>query len=183
MNVTLSMLREKWAPVATAESLAKVSKQNITAGWEPSAADEFDQVFECFSQNATPGPPRASSLAVWVNKVVSGRVLLLGDAAHCLSPKLGLGMNMGLEDVSIFGAFLTGKAPSDEVLEKKPGSLAQAIETHGKVEGTEEADLTDILNRFEKWRLPEMRAAVTLTHQRVVLDTGFPWFENQIWKL
>lgn len=44
-----------------------------------------------------------------------------------MSPKLGLGMNMGLEDVFIFAAFVAGKAPSNEVLERNSGSLAQAV--------------------------------------------------------
>lgn len=33
-------------------------------------------------------------------------------------------------------------------------------------------DLGAILSRFEKWRLPEVRAAVTMCHQRMVIDTA-----------
>lgn len=127
MSMGCRLLRERWTPLVTAEALGKAAKRYVMAGWEPSVADEYDALFTYYAENATPGPAKAAARAVWVNKLVSGRVLLLGDSAHCLSPNLGLGMNLGFEDVYILAAFLTGAAPSDEALANKPRSLAQAI--------------------------------------------------------
>jgi 2-polyprenyl-6-methoxyphenol hydroxylase-like FAD-dependent oxidoreductase len=49
-----------------------------------------------------------------------GRIALLGDAAHAMTPDLGQGACQAFEDAVALGAVLTGATPADA-----PGALAR----------------------------------------------------------
>ena len=71
------------------------------------------------------------------------QTVLLGDAAHTMTPRLGQGLNSGLEDVAVF---------------------AQCLERHqGNVDAT--------LPAYNKLRLPDVQAILTIN--QVVSTNGF----------
>ena len=76
------------------------------ADWHPGAAALID---------ATPAADvhvvETTQLARPLPALVAGRVALLGDAAHAMTPDLGQGAGQAFEDAVVLGAALTGTGP------------------------------------------------------------------------
>lgn len=72
------------------------------------------------------------------------QVLLLGDAAHTMSPVLGQGLNSGLEDVAVF---------------------AQCLEQH-------QGDVDAALPAYNVQRLPDIQAIMTMNEVLASSDAG-----------
>jgi salicylate hydroxylase len=82
------------------------------AGWHSSVTDMFDAVdpAACFKWALHVRRP----LECWVN----GRVALLGDAAHPMTPFLGLGAAMGIEDAWVLARCFAVSASPEEALSR-----------------------------------------------------------------
>ncbi|ADO43857.1 UbiH/UbiF/VisC/COQ6 family ubiquinone biosynthesis hydroxylase [Ketogulonicigenium vulgare] len=72
---------------------------------------------------------------------VASRVALVGDAAHGLHPVAGQGLNAGMRDVAALVDVLTDA--------RKRG---------------EDIGATDVLDRYQSWRRPEVLALAAVTH-------------------
>lgn len=72
------------------------------------------------------------------------QVLLLGDAAHTMSPVLGQGLNSGLEDVAVFA----------QCLEEHQGNVGAALPAYNKA------------------RLPDIQAVMTMNEVIASSDAG-----------
>lgn len=72
------------------------------------------------------------------------QVVLLGDAAHTITPALGQGLNAGLEDVAVF---------------------AQILEEH-------QGDVDTALLAYNKARLPDVQAIMTINEVVSSADAG-----------
>lgn len=59
---------------------------------------------------------RPESIVATVGKSPSGGVVMIGDSAHCFPPNLGLGVNSGFEDISIFTRIIDEADPTDSVM-------------------------------------------------------------------
>ena len=67
-----------------------------------------EETVDCVVDALTQDKPRSFGGAVWCNKLATGHIVLIGDAAHAMPPTLGLGMNAGLVDVHLLAMFLSG---------------------------------------------------------------------------
>ena len=72
------------------------------------------------------------------------QTVLLGDAAHTMTPALGQGLNSGLEDVAVF---------------------AQCLEQH-------QGDVDATLPAYNRLRLPDVRAIMTINEVVASNDIG-----------
>lgn len=81
-------------------------------GWHPAVTDLFEAVDPnaCFKWGLHVRKP----LDTWVN----GRVALLGDAAHPMTPFLGLGSAMAIEDAMVLARAFERAADPDEALKR-----------------------------------------------------------------
>jgi salicylate hydroxylase len=75
-------------------------------GWDPRIVRLLETVGSCYWWGLYDRRPLAS----WI----SGRLVLLGDAAHAMLPHLGQGANQAIEDGIALAVFLEGRDP-DEV--------------------------------------------------------------------
>jgi salicylate hydroxylase len=98
---TMDQTVESWSAVGDRDELAA-----SFAGWDPRIVDLLDKVETCFWWGLYDRKP----LPAWT----SGRLVLLGDAAHPMLPHLGQGANQAIEDGVALAKFLEGRT-SDEV--------------------------------------------------------------------
>ena len=76
--------------------------------------------------------------------VVTVQTVLLGDAAHTMTPALGQGLNAGLEDVIVFA----------ETLERHQGNVDAALPAYNRA------------------RLPDIQAVLTINEVAASSDVG-----------
>lgn len=92
-----------------------------------------------------------------------GRVVLAGDAAHCIPPTGGLGLNTGIQDVQNLAwklAFVLDGHASDKLLdtydeERRPVALdimAWSVDNHDRWQGRLPAALRERKTDVTKWR-------------------------------
>jgi salicylate hydroxylase len=92
---------ESWSAVGDVEELAASFD-----GWDPRIGRLLETVGSCYWWGLYDRRPLAS----WT----SGRLVLLGDAAHAMLPHLGQGANQAIEDGVALAVLLEGRSP-DEV--------------------------------------------------------------------
>jgi 2-polyprenyl-6-methoxyphenol hydroxylase-like FAD-dependent oxidoreductase len=80
---------------------------------------------------------------------VDGRVVLLGDAAHPMTPALGQGANMALEDAVV---------------------LADTLRSRGAIDGR--GDVGEALRAYERRRIARTSHVVLLSRRQGALDQG-----------
>jgi kynurenine 3-monooxygenase len=96
--------------LATPEEVLQFFRQNFP---------EIGQLMTTAEAEAFLARPVSSVLTIRCNRYHQGdSVLLIGDAAHAVSPSLGQGCNSALEDVAIF----------DNLLDEYSDNLAQAVQ-------------------------------------------------------
>ncbi len=93
---------ESWSAVGDRNELAA-----SFAGWDPRVTDLLDKVESCFWWGLYDRKP----LGQWV----SGRLTLLGDAAHPMLPHLGQGANQAIEDGTALAVLLQGCDQSSDI--------------------------------------------------------------------
>lgn len=138
-NTAAEQGREYWTQSAGAETLRRRASE-LTASWKGSGkatmelAHEEDMMVPPFVL-ASFAPPAA---------LPRGRVTLLGDAAHTMTPFRGIGANTALKDaVDLACRF-----------EENKSALA------GKTEVTANVDVVEMLKAYEKEMIPRGREAV-----------------------
>ena len=113
-------------PASEADRLASISREAFQAELETASHGWLGQVLECGPRATFPLIMRLSE------RYVSGRVVLLGDAAHVVHPLAGQGVNLGLADAA---------ALTEVLVESR--SAGNAIADRG------------VLRKFERWRKSE----------------------------
>jgi salicylate hydroxylase len=103
---------ESWSAIGDRDEFAAFFE-----GWDSRVVDLLEKVESCFWWGLYDRRPLSS----WT----SGRLVLLGDAAHAMLPHLGQGANQAIEDGVALAVLLEGRDP---------------------------AEVTDILPRYEKLR-------------------------------
>ena len=102
------------------------------------------------------------------------RILLIGDAAHAVSPSIGQGCNSALEDVSIV----------NQLLDRYEDDWAQAIQqfSHERVADAHALiALSDYCFPRSKWLIPEFLFRLTIGRK---LNEWFPqWFQPFVFDL
>lgn len=101
---TTSQTAESWSAVGDRDELAA-----SFAGWDPRVTDLLGKVETCFWWGLYDRKP--------LGKWVSGRLALLGDAAHPMLPHLGQGANQAIEDGTALAVLLQGCDKSDSIEE------------------------------------------------------------------
>ena len=89
------LTRESWSAPGDPEALRREF-----AGWDPRVEAILDQVQSCFWWGLYDREP----LSTWT----SGRLTLLGDAAHPMLPHVGQGANQAIEDAVALATVLEG---------------------------------------------------------------------------
>ena len=92
---------ESWSAPGDAAALA-----DAFSGWDPRVEELLSKVESCFWWGLYDREP----LARWT----SGRLTLLGDAAHPMLPHVGQGANQAMEDAAVLAALLA-QADADQV--------------------------------------------------------------------
>lgn len=111
--------RVYWFSVANGEPVASGEAHQWTrdnfGGWSSSISDVINGTDPAGVQ-----PLPIESLSCRLSSYVRGRVVLVGDAAHAMSPNLGQGANQALEDVAALAGpladVLRGKATLEAAL-------------------------------------------------------------------
>ena len=98
---TRSETIESWSAAGDRDELAESFD-----GWDPRVVRLLETVETCYWWGVYDRRPLSS----WT----SGRLVLLGDAAHAMLPHLGQGANQAIEDGVALAVFLAGRDP-DEV--------------------------------------------------------------------
>ncbi|MGB7485353.1 MAG: NAD(P)/FAD-dependent oxidoreductase, partial [Phormidesmis sp.] len=102
------------------------------------------------------------------------RILLIGDAAHAVSPSIGQGCNSALEDVIIFKQLLD-RCQDDWALAIAQFSQLRVADAHALI------DLSDYSFPREKWLIPEFLLRLTIGRK---LNRWFPqWFKPFVFDL
>ncbi|MDB5618000.1 FAD-dependent monooxygenase [Tardiphaga sp.] len=99
---TKSETVESWSAAGDRDELAA-----SFAGWDPRVTELLGKVESCFWWGLYDRKP----LPTWT----SGRLVLLGDAAHPMLPHLGQGANQAMEDGVALARFLEGRGSGDVV--------------------------------------------------------------------
>lgn len=89
------LTRESWSAPGDPDALRREF-----AGWDPQVEAILEQVHRCFWWGLYDREP----LATWT----SGRLTLLGDAAHPMLPHVGQGANQAIEDAVALATVLAG---------------------------------------------------------------------------
>jgi len=97
---TKNATTESWSAVGDRDELAASFD-----GWDPCVVKLLDAVETCFWWGLYDRMPLPS----WT----SGRLALLGDAAHAMLPHLGQGANQAIEDGVALAVLLEGRDPAD----------------------------------------------------------------------
>jgi len=97
---TASETVESWSATGDRDELA-----NEFADWDPRVTDLLSRIESCFWWGLYDRRP----LSNWV----SGRLALLGDAAHPMLPHLGQGANQAIEDGVAVAVLLEGRTSSE----------------------------------------------------------------------
>jgi salicylate hydroxylase len=97
---TRSETAESWSAVGDRDELAA-----SFAGWDSRVVELLGKVESCFWWGLYDRKP----LPTWT----SGRLVLLGDAAHPMLPHLGQGANQAIEDGVALAKFLEGRDASE----------------------------------------------------------------------
>ncbi len=113
-------------PASEADRLASISRDAFQAELDAASHGWLGQVLDCGPRATFPLIMRLSE------RYVSGRVVLLGDAAHVVHPLAGQGVNLGLADAAALTEVL--------VESRRAGN---AIADRG------------VLRKFERWRKSE----------------------------
>lgn len=100
---------------------------------------ESMETFLNSSTVAFPKITRPESLVATIGKPATGGVIIIGDAAHCFPPNLGLGVNVGFEDVDV---------------------LMRVIDDAGEGD-----DIKDIVKRYEEKRDDDVTALLNIVHK------------------
>jgi salicylate hydroxylase len=93
-------LNESWSAVGDVDSL-----RADFAGWDPRVQGLLDQVEKTFWWGLYDREP--------LDRWSTGRVTLLGDAAHAMLPHLGQGANQAIEDAVTLATLLGGRDTND----------------------------------------------------------------------
>jgi salicylate hydroxylase len=91
---------ESWSAVGDRDEFAAFFE-----GWDPRVVGLLEKVETCFWWGLYDRKPLAS----WT----SGRLVLLGDAAHAMLPHLGQGANQAIEDGVALAVLLEGRDPAE----------------------------------------------------------------------
>ncbi|MFB2891401.1 FAD-dependent oxidoreductase [Aerosakkonemataceae cyanobacterium BLCC-F50] len=102
--------KNQFTSLSTPEEVLQFFRQNFS---------EIGQLMTETEAEAFLARPVSSVLTIRCNRYHQGdSVLLIGDAAHAVSPSMGQGCNAALEDVAIF----------DKILDECSDNLAQAVQ-------------------------------------------------------
>lgn len=91
------------------------------------------------------------------SKLASGRALLVGDAAHAMSPNLGMGCNISLQDTLVI----------DEAIAAAGGDAAAIAQWYSDARRSNAHAVVRISERLD--------AAMTFKHHRSVLRAALGW--------
>ena len=97
-------------PAATHRELADDAQSRWPSPWS-------DAIAACADQRAITGTPIAEYLP---DKLVNGRLALVGDAAHVQTPMTGQGFSSALEDAEALAAAIHGGQRWNTLLETLP---------------------------------------------------------------
>jgi salicylate hydroxylase len=91
---------ESWSAVGDRDEFAA-----FFDGWDPRVVGLLEKVATCFWWGLYDRKP--------LNSWTSGRLVLLGDAAHAMLPHLGQGANQAIEDGVALAVLLEGRDPAE----------------------------------------------------------------------
>lgn len=89
-----------------------------------------------------------------LSQIISGRVALLGDAAHCTTPDIGQGGSAALEDAVVLG----------QLFQQYPDESCH-----------------EIFSRYQKIRQPRVRDLVLKARKRCEMTHGRNWQATEAW--
>jgi 2-polyprenyl-6-methoxyphenol hydroxylase-like FAD-dependent oxidoreductase len=108
--------RVYWFATETApREVARTDEAEVVAGLFGSWCDPVPRLLAATDPTGVRRLP-IEALGTPVRRPVAGRVVLLGDAAHAMTPDVGQGANQALEDAAALGALLAGGGDVDEAL-------------------------------------------------------------------
>ncbi|DBA72080.1 TPA: hypothetical protein ACH3X2_010809 [Trebouxia sp. C0005] len=143
---------KKLKTTADYESVIRSSVNGVPEHWIPEVAKQ------CVDSSPSPQGRR-----VWCSKLTGPGVLLLGDAAHAVTPVGGQGANAALEDC----LFLDG------VLEATGDNLAKAVPTFDRERLPDAHGLVDIESSFSKLVGNKFEAVLDLKFLKIVMHVVF----------
>lgn len=94
-------------PEATFQALANEARRHFPAPWR-------DAILDCIERGAMIGTPVAEYVP---DRLVNGRIALVGDAAHVPTPMTGSGFSASLHDAEALAAAIASHAPGAGAIE------------------------------------------------------------------
>ena len=113
-----------------------------------------------------------------VRDYASGRVLVLGDAAHVVHPLAGQGVNLGLRDVAALDALVETARRSRGDWSAAPSRLAR----WARVRKSENALAAHAFSGIDRLYRSENPAAVLLRGRMLGMAGGLPPLKRALWR-